>query len=155
MNQRGGRLAAVVGGAREPGVYRWRSRAHTGPVRRELTAAGWTLHLLDGRAVDGPADLFDRLADELAFPGWFGRNFDALADCLGDLSWLPGLGHVLVWDQWGTLATADPKAWRQAYQSFQVAIDGRAHARLVPLYVLLRGTGPVVDPDSGAPIPIL
>ena len=62
---------------------------------------------------------------------------------------------MLVWDQWGTLATADPKAWRQAYQSFQVAIDGRAHARLVPLYVLLRGTGPVVDPDSGAAIPIL
>ena len=41
------------------------------------------------------------------------------------------------------------------YQSFQVAIDARAHARLVPLFVLLRGAGPVVDPDSGEPIAVL
>jgi RNAse (barnase) inhibitor barstar len=150
-----GRLDAVVGGTRPPGVYRWRSRAHSGAVRRELAAAGWTLHLLDGRTVTGAVDLFDRLADELAFPAWFGRNFDALADCLGDLSWLPGVGHVLVWDQWGVMATADAKAWRQAYQTFQVAIEARAHARLVPLYVLLRGTGPALDPDTGEPIPVL
>ena len=32
----------------------------------------------------------------LAFPGWFGKNWDALADSLGDLSWRKGIGHVLV-----------------------------------------------------------
>jgi hypothetical protein len=152
MNER---LGAVLSGTRPPGVYRWRSRAHVGPVRRDLSAAGWTLHALDGRTITSGAELLDRCAAQLAFPGWFGRNFDALADCLGDLSWLPGVGHVLLWDQWGVLAKGDPKAWRQAHQTFTVALDARAHAGLVPLYVLLRGTGPADDPEGGSPIPVL
>ena len=36
-------------------------------------------------------DLGDRpieaIAKALGFPGWFGGNWDALEDCLGDLSW--------------------------------------------------------------------
>lgn len=37
-----------------------------------------------------------RIATAMRFPGWFGDNWDALADCLGDLSWLPGPGYVLL-----------------------------------------------------------
>lgn len=40
-------------------------------------------------------DLLQRLASALAFPTTFGMNWDALADCLGDLAWLtPANGHV-------------------------------------------------------------
>ena len=35
-------------------------------------------------------------AQALRFPGWFGGNFDALADSLGDLSWLPADGYLLL-----------------------------------------------------------
>ena len=39
------------------------------------------------------------LADKLHFPGYFGWNWDALEECLGDLSWLPeGQGVVIVHD---------------------------------------------------------
>ncbi len=41
----------------------------------------------------------DRIAQALEFPDWFGRNWDALADCLSDLEWLePADGYVLALD---------------------------------------------------------
>jgi RNAse (barnase) inhibitor barstar len=43
-------------------------------------------------------DLLDRIAQALSFPEWFGRNWDALEDCLTDLSWCPAQGHVFVFD---------------------------------------------------------
>lgn len=36
------------------------------------------------------------MAEELRFPATFGGNWDALADCLKDLEWLPARGHVLL-----------------------------------------------------------
>jgi hypothetical protein len=149
------RLAAVTDGTRPPGVYRWLSRAHTESVRRELTAAGWAVHLLDGRALTGASQVFDRCAQVLAFPSWFGRNWDAFADCLGDLSWLPAGGHVLLWDQYGVLARSDPKAWGMAHRVFTLSIEERARAGLAPLYVLLRGAGPIDSPNGPELIPAL
>ena len=40
----------------------------------------------------GKTDLLQRIATALAFPKTFGINWDALADCLGDLEWLPHVG---------------------------------------------------------------
>ena len=39
--------------------------------------------------------LLDALPKELRFPEYFGRNWDALVECLRDLSWLP-LGRVVL-----------------------------------------------------------
>jgi hypothetical protein len=37
-----------------------------------------------------------RIAGALAFPKWFGGNWDALEDSLNDLSWIETGGHVLL-----------------------------------------------------------
>jgi hypothetical protein len=150
-----GRLSAALGGKRPPGIYRWRSRAHPEAVRRELVAAGWALHLLDGRTVLTAPDALDAFAEVLAFPAWYGRTFDALADCLGDLSWLPAEGHVLIWDQWNALVSADAKGWRQAYDALSRAVETRQRAGVAPFYLLLRGPGPAGNPEGRGTIPIL
>jgi hypothetical protein len=41
-------------------------------------------------------ELLARLARGLQFPAWFGANWDALEDCLTDMSWLEADGHVLL-----------------------------------------------------------
>ncbi len=43
-----------------------------------------------------PVDPLGSIARALDFPDWFGANWDALEDCLGDLSWRRGDGHVLI-----------------------------------------------------------
>jgi hypothetical protein len=46
----------------------------------------------------GKSALLRRIAASLGFPAWFGENWDALEDCLTDLSWREGEGHVLVFE---------------------------------------------------------
>jgi len=158
------RLTALVSGAVPPGLYRWRSRAHPGAVRRELAAVGWGGYAMTGPVTDA-GRFFDGCAAALAFPRWVGHSWlgrgggvmswEALADGLADLSWLPGYGHVLLWERYGMLADRDLKAWRRAYETLGGAPAARVRYAAAPLYVLLRGSGPQTSPVDGAPIPVL
>jgi hypothetical protein len=47
--------------------------------------------------------LLRTIAAELDFPDWFGANWDALEDCLSDLSWREGEGHVLAFEDFHSL----------------------------------------------------
>jgi RNAse (barnase) inhibitor barstar len=40
--------------------------------------------------------LFDTLAETLKFPEYFGKNWDALSDCLRDLSWIKQQRVIIV-----------------------------------------------------------
>jgi len=57
---------------------------------------------LDVIALDARENLFDSMARALGFPDWFGRNWDALEDVLGDLSWREADGHVLIFRSYPT-----------------------------------------------------
>lgn len=50
------------------------------------------------KGIQKKEDLLDHIAQALSFPEWFGRNWDALEDCLTDLSWRQADGHVFVFD---------------------------------------------------------
>src|SRR6185295_12595046 len=76
------------------GVYRTREEKD---ILEATRGAG-----LDVVAVEAGQDLFDSLSRALAFPDWFGRNWDALEDLLGDLSWRKGDGHVVVFRTYPT-----------------------------------------------------
>jgi Barstar (barnase inhibitor). len=52
--------------------------------------------------------LLQRMAVALQLPASFGHNWDALADCLRDLGWMPAWGHVLLFDHLDELQRAAP-----------------------------------------------
>lgn len=85
-----GKLHQRLNDASRSGVY----RASRADVIVDATR-GTELDLV---RIDARQRVFEAMAQALHFPEWFGRNWDALEDCLGDLSWRGGSGHVLVFD---------------------------------------------------------
>lgn len=53
------------------------------------------------------------LARALHFPDYYGANWDALADCLSDLSWMNTPAYILILDSGHTLQNADPEGFEQ------------------------------------------
>lgn len=70
------------------GVYR---ATRADEVLDALQGSGYAIARVDLRQ-----PVFDAFSRALGFPDWFGRNWDALHDCLGDLSWLEAPGYVLL-----------------------------------------------------------
>ncbi|HEY6422838.1 MAG TPA: barstar family protein [Pseudonocardiaceae bacterium] len=62
--------------------------------------------------VTSKAQALDAIGVALNFPTWYGRNLDALHDCLADLSWQPAGEHVLIWAGHRALAAADPTSYQ-------------------------------------------
>jgi len=85
--------------------------------------------------------LLDEIAEALEFPATFGGNWDALADSLGDLSWLPAPGYVLLLDHCAGLRESAPDDFATLLEILDEAAG--AHARAgVPFWALLPATSP-------------
>ena len=80
-------------------------------------------HTIDGTGIRTKADFYDAVAAALSFPDWFGRNLDALSDCLRDLSWLPDGEHVLVWSAPEVFEDADPDGYEAVTDVLADACD--------------------------------
>ena len=84
-------------------------------VAESVRQSGAQPHVVNGTTVRTKGEAMDAIATALSFPDYFGRNLDALYDCLTDLSWLGEGEHVLVWDRPDLLAAHDPKAYAAVY----------------------------------------
>ena len=136
-----GKLALRLNDAARSGTYRVR---RPDEVLEAAAAAGFDVARIDLRGAAGRDALLERVARALAFPDWFGGNWDALEDCLADLSWRAARGHVLLisgasaGDELGILAdvlgtTAD--YWRERGRPFfAVFVAPPTGLALLPLY---------------------
>ena len=105
----------------------------------EVMGSAAQIDLKDGNALRA-------ISQALRFPDWFGGNWDALEDCLGDLSWRPGDGHVLVLRNWQALTSDDlgvlidvlrssAEFWQgRGKPFFAVLVDPQARLALPPLH---------------------
>jgi RNAse (barnase) inhibitor barstar len=77
-----------------------RSGVYRAPRADEITRAAAASGLSCVRIrFQGKDKLLRGIATALGFPEWFGENWDALEDCLSDLSWRKAAGHVLVFGE--------------------------------------------------------
>jgi RNAse (barnase) inhibitor barstar len=54
---------------------------------------------LTGKEIRDRDTLFEALAHTMKFPEYFGRNWDALEECLRDLEWLSAQGYVILFEE--------------------------------------------------------
>lgn len=57
---------------------------------------GVELKIVEGPHCKTPANLCEEFARALRLSDYFGRNWDALEECLADLEWLPAKGYILL-----------------------------------------------------------
>lgn len=81
-------------------------------VRRQARA-GAHARLIAGGTCRSERALFDALARAFSFPAYAGRNWDAVEECLTDLSWLPAGPRCLVIADADRLLAAAPAERRE------------------------------------------
>ncbi|THF63633.1 hypothetical protein E6C76_13645 [Pseudothauera nasutitermitis] len=103
-------------------------------------AIGARVARVDLSAVADKAGLLDALAAALDFPGWFGRNWDALADCLGDLSWVDAAQVVVLLEHAETLRGAAPDDYATLLEICAEAADALAgEGRVLAVFTVPSG----------------
>jgi len=90
--------------AAKSGVYR---ASRTDAIEDALRGSKLSLARIALQDVTDKVALLRRIAARLAFPAWFGENWDALEDCLTDLSWRESDGNVLVVEGFQSLPAED------------------------------------------------
>ena len=61
-----------------------------------LTKHGCIVRFVRGKKAETVSDFYDEISAAMQFPFYFGGNWDAFADCIGDLEWLNAKAGVIV-----------------------------------------------------------
>ncbi len=100
-----------------------RSAATVDELEQLADALGWRCIPLDGTEVADKDAFLEQCAVSFGLPEWFGMNWDALEECLGELD-LDTEGVVVLWSEWAEFAEAEPADFAVALDVFMSA----AHA---------------------------
>lgn len=137
-----GKLIQRLSDATRSGVYRV---LRPDEVIDAVRGTRLDLARVDLAGVAAKEALLERLALALGFPDWFGANWDALEDCLADLSWRAGTGHVILLQRQGELPVDDLGVLVEVLGAAAEHWAGRGR----PFFAIF------VDPDGDLALPAL
>lgn len=109
---------------REParaGLYAC-NESTAGALFQASAAAGCNVYRIDLGLVTDALSLHKVLARALHFPEWYGRNWDALADSLSDMSWNEADGYVLIFQRAEVLQASEPESFATLQDILQETI---------------------------------
>jgi hypothetical protein len=107
-------------------------------------ALDWRCVVLDGTEVEDKAAFLESCDEAFELPEWFGMNWDALQECLGDLDHEGTAGVVVIWSGWGEFAEAASTDFAVALDVLTGAVHGWAADGMSGGLVLL-GDGPDIE----------
>ena len=104
-----------------------RNRIRVGPLTKAAAAdlcrkaekQGWNCAHINLEGCGEKDVMLRRIATTLGFPNWFGGNWDALFECLADLSWRPAAGHLLLLEHADKLRKEAPEVFDTAVAILQ------------------------------------
>ena len=144
------KLDVIFAGEVPSGVYRFASRAKADQIQAEAAAHDWRCFYLDGSDIVDKASYLAACQAAFALPAYFGRNWDALEECLNDLAWAPAAGYIVLYDHAANFAEPDPANWGTALYILRDAAGNWGHAGKC-MVVLLRQAGRLEQPVPTLP----
>lgn len=130
-------LIVLFKSERRPGLYRVTSKLNIDELSSLCKEYGFQFFHINGKNIKSKADFFQKSAEIMIFPDYFGENWDAFNDCMNDLSWLSANGYLLLYTQPDNFAQNDPQEWAIALDIFQEAVE-YWEGTDTPMYVLLQ-----------------
>jgi RNAse (barnase) inhibitor barstar len=101
------------------GVYLYKSTLRLQDLKRLAKEQGLALFHIKGDQINDKSQFLRSVAETLQFPDYFGSNWDALGDCLTDMSWNDSAGYIIVYDHPHILADNSPEDFRTLVLIFQ------------------------------------
>jgi len=126
----------VLKSSANSGVYHVATDEDDLQIGELASVRGLCLADIDLSDVEDKPGFLRETARALEFPDYFGTNWDALNDCLTDLSWRPCAGHVLLFRGFQSFADTAGADAAVAVRTLGVAADFWRE-RNVPFYAVL------------------
>jgi len=116
------RFQSILAQVEDAGVY----HMPAGAADALIAAAGhngYFVFRVDlGKARDKD-QLLETIGRSMAFPEWFGHNWDALLDCLADLGWRPAEGYMVMLEHCDGIHGRAEADFVQTLQVFEAAAN--------------------------------
>ncbi|WP_406166532.1 barstar family protein [Streptomyces sp. NBC_00996] len=122
-----------------------------GPFTDVCRAAGWQVTVLELTGVSDKSGFMERCVRALDLPDWFGRNWDALADTLGDPDWGPASpGRLLLVTGWRQYAKVRSDEWEIAQEVLESASGHyEEHDATLAVFLALGGSAELPADQPG------
>lgn len=98
---------------------------HVEPKKVQALArkAGYAFFHVEGKSIERKEQLLNAMATALSLPSHFGRNWDALEECLGDMEGVEGKGYLLYYDHVDGLLSAHPDQFATLVEIVRDAVE--------------------------------
>ncbi|NJM46546.1 MAG: barstar family protein [Alkalinema sp. RU_4_3] len=107
--------------AATPGLYTLEPSESITTFLDVAKQANFQVFHIEGQQITSLDRYFQVLADLFQFPNYFGKNWDAVADCLMDLAWEEGDRVLIVYSNYQDLR--EDRNWEVAMEVWSDAIE--------------------------------